>query len=499
MEGLNISSLDNYVNEDVSVIFTPNSSITKYQYTVYKDDSVIERALVNENKPTNILLDETGIYKLEIKTFDLYNNEQLIKSGDYKIDKKDPVIEFDETVINMQVGDILKPLEGIKAYDNIDGDLHAKVTTNINDLNLNEPGVKTLVYTVSDQAGNVANKSVPINVMESNANALFAIQLSIICFLAIIASLVVFYYHSMKLEKRLAKYSVEPLKDNSLALFDSYWEFYYKQVKKITCTLNKSSFFTKISKKYDEYVNVLNKNYESGMDFVSSKVLVSLIFVFIAIFSKTIQYELLSIYEICFPLIIGFFMPDIVYISKYRIHRSKVENDLLQAIIIMNNAFKSGRSITQAVALVTTELDGAIAEEFKKMYLEISFGLSIDVVFKRFSKRIKLEEVTYLTASLSILNKTGGNIIKVFSSIEKSLFDKKRLKLELASLTGSSKLIIYALFAVPILFVIFVSVINPGYFKVFYTTTLGSIILFVIIIMYIIYIFAIKKIMKVRM
>ena len=192
-------------------------------------------------------------------------------------------------------------------------------------------------------------------------------------------------------------------------------------------------------------------------------------------------------------------MPDIVYISKYKIHRNRVENDLLQAIIIMNNAFKSGRSITQAIALVTMELDGAISEEFKKMHLEISFGLSIDVVFKRFSERIKLEEVTYLTASLSILNKTGGNIIKVFSSIEKSLFDKKKLKLELASLTGSSKLIIYALFAVPILFVIFVSIINPGYFKVFYTTTLGGIVLGIIIIMYIIYIFVIQKIMKVRM
>ncbi len=46
------------------------------------------------------------------------------------------------------------------------------------------------------------------------------------------------------------------------------------------------------------------------------------------------------------------------------------------------------------------------------MHLELSFGLSVDVVFGRFAKRVELEEVSYLTASLSILNKTGGNIIK---------------------------------------------------------------------------------------
>ena len=95
-------------------------------------------------------------------------------------------------------------------------------------------------------------------------------------------------------------------------------------------------------------------------------------------------------------------------------YRNRLENDLLQAIIIMNNAFKSGRSISQAIELVTKELKGPIAEEFKKMSLELSFGLSIDVVFKRFGERVKIDEINYLTSSLSILNKTGGNIIKVF-------------------------------------------------------------------------------------
>ena len=141
----------------------------------------------------------------------------------------------------------------------------------------------------------------------------------------------------------------------------------------------------------------------------------------------------------------------------------------------MNNAFKSGRSITQAIELVSHELDGPIKEEFRKMYLEISFGLSIDVVFKRFAERIQLEEITYLTASLTILNKTGGNIIKVFSSIEKSLFNKKKLKLELNSLTGGSKIIVMALFLVPILFMVFVSFINPDYFVPLYTTKIGLI------------------------
>jgi len=222
-------------------------------------------------------------------------------------------------------------------------------------------------------------------------------------------------------------------------------------------------------------------------------------FLVIAVISKALQSEIIKTYEMVIPFIFGFFVLDIVYFSKYKIFRRRIENDLLQAIIIMNNAFKSGRSITQAIELVTTELDGPIAKEFKKMVNELNLGLSIDVVFNRFSERVNLEEVTYLTASLSILNKTGGNIIKVFTSIEKSMFNKRKLRLEMQALTGSSRLIVYVLFLVPIFFVILVSLINPSYFTPFFTNPIGIILLMFMVLYYIVYVILVNKIMKVRM
>lgn len=74
---------------------------------------------------------------------------------------------------------------------------------------------------------------------------------------------------------------------------------------------------------------------------------------------------MINIYETIIPLILVF-IPDIIYIFKFRRYRSRLENDFLQAITIMNNAFKSGRSILQAIELVTNELEGPIANEFQK-------------------------------------------------------------------------------------------------------------------------------------
>lgn len=486
-------------NQDVEVIYTPDTSIIKYEYQLIKDGEESAIISVANSEPTTILLTETGKYQIRVITTSENGSIQTLTSGLYIIDKQKPIINVGEKNLTMEMGSILEPLEGITVYDKQDGDLLKNVITNYEELDFTTPGVKVLTYTVSDKAGNTTSESIYINVVKSQERQLAIFQIGIILILGIAIILTMIYRKSMNLERRMGKFGIEPVKDNTVSLLDQFHDRYKKILLWLTKKMKKSVFLTKYGEKYDKYVGVMDNGYTTGLEFVANKVMVSLAVLLIAIFSKTIQYQVLDIYEICFPLILGFYVPDVIYRYTYVRYREQLENDLLQAIIIMNNAFKSGRSITQAIDLVAHELDGPIKEEFKKMSMELSFGLSVEDVFKRFSDRIQLEEVAYLTASLSILNKTGGNIIKVFSSIENSLFNKKKLKLELESLTGSSRIIMYVLFCVPILFIIFVSLLNPDYFAPFFATNLGWVIMAFIVMMYIAYILIVRKLMKVRM
>ena len=269
-------------------------------------------------------------------------------------------------------------------------------------------------------------------------------------------------------------------------------------ISKLNKILYKSEFLKKYSKKYTKYIRTNNQINKTSMDFISTKILCSILCIIIAIFAKTIKFKIFNSYDIYIPLVFGFFLPDFLYYYKYKTYRKKLENDLLQAIIIMNNAFKSGRSITQAITLVSNELEGPMAEEFKKMNLELSFGLGMDVVFNRLYERVKIDEVAYLTASLTILNQTGGNIVEVFKSIEKSLFNKKKLSLELKSLTSGSRMIVNVLMIVPVAFILLIWIINPLYFQPLLTTKLGLILCGIVFTYYILYIIVIRKLLKVK-
>lgn len=495
----NIPQLEKPTNENLTITFNPRYDVYYYKYRIIKDNIASDYTVINNNQPFSFFLDETGTYQLEVIVYDNYNTPTSLTSGKYVIDKEQPVIEVNQISLEMPLGNQFDVMGAIRAYDNVDGDLLARVTTNYDEINFTTLGSKELIYTVSDSAGNISTKTVYINVVPNYAINIFLIQIIMVIFVLFFIGLILRLKRSTELEKRLTYYSINPLVDDSISLFDSILNFYKKVIIKLNKYISKSAFIIRISKRYDKYVKVTNNVYSSGMDFISEKIVLVFFFLLFAVFSKSIRSEMLTIYEALIPIILGLTITDIINVYKYRFYRNKLENDLLQAITIMNNAFKSGRSILQAIHIVTEELDGPVANEFKKMYVEISFGLSIDTVFKRFSDRINLDEATYLTVALSILNKTGGNIIKVFSSIEKTLFNKKKLKLELKALTGSSRIIIGLLIILPVFFVSTIYLLNPNYFEPLYTTEIGVLLFVLMIIIYISYIFVIRKVIRVRM
>lgn len=499
MEELSLFETANISNEELTVIFTPNSSVSRYTYEIIKNGNSNGKYTITSGEPAEINLYETGDYEIIITKYDRYNRPTVVNSGIYKLDLDEPIILAKNSLTVEQLKDETYTLEelGISATDTHDGNID--VNCSFDKIDFNTLGLQTLTCTATDKAGNITTKDININVVSGGGLYLLFIQIGILSFLVAVMFVILNFRRSLKYEKLVNKYSLNPIYDNKKSFEEKILDKYKKINYSFSNKLSKSEFLKKYSKRYQKYLVLYNKVYENEMQFVATKILLGLVLIIIAMFSKMTKYQLLNMYEISIPFLFGFFLPDLIFFYKYLLHRNKLENDLLQSITIMNNAFKSGRSITQAVELVSKEIDGPMSVEFAKMAMELNFGLSVDVVFKRLSDRINIEEVSYLTASLSVLNKTGGNIVKVFTSIESNLFNKKRLKLELKSLTGSSKIIAYILYLVPFFFVLFISLISPTYFEPFYTTTIGIIMIVIMLIMYVTYIWCVQKIMKVRM
>lgn len=305
-------------------------------------------------------------------------------------------------------------------------------------------------------------------------------------------------YRGVQLEKRIAPFAIESINTYEPSLFDTVNKVFWIIIKKISNIIRKSAVLSKYAERYNKFVIYEDREKKEGLDYVSIKLFLSLIVFILYALSLAFQAVKLDFMLVLIVMIISFFVPDVFLNIVNARKRKIIEEDLLKAIIIMNNAFNSGKNIMQATGIVKDTLDGPIQDEFKKIYLDITYGLELDVVFNRFYERVKLEDAKYITTSLTLLNKTGGDIVKVFSLIEKSIFQKKNLKNELHSLTASSRFVFKLLAVLPFMFVLLIFMLNPSYFKPLISSSIGIIILILTLLLYILYIFIIRKVLEVK-
>ena len=319
-------------------------------------------------------------------------------------------------------------------------------------------------------------------------------QILVMIFVLIIIIFLIRQNIALRYERRIGKYSVEPVNSENTSVLEGLMLRYKKLVKRLRKYTNK--IFPKTCLKYEKYV-IYGEDMEAA-DFVTNKIIISFVLLFLEIIDSIFKWERISLLSVLIVLTFGFYILDIYLAYNRRKRKKSIENDMLRAIIIMNNAFKAGKSTIQTVEIASKELPEPINMEFKKMYRDMKYGLSTEIVFDRFAKRINIEEARYLSSSLTILNKTGGNIINVFSSIEKTLFDKKKLKEELKNSTASSNAVVKILLLVPFIFVAIIYFVSPGYFEPLFSSTIGYIILFIMALMFIAYAYLLQKIIKVR-
>ena len=300
-----------------------------------------------------------------------------------------------------------------------------------------------------------------------------------------------------KLNERLNKYTIIN-NSHRHSLFDIIKNGVTRFREKVSKILYKSNYFKKYSLKYEKFIDKNKDEITDPMDYVSIKFILSFVFVIILIISEVIQNDHITISKFIIAFTLGYFALDIFLLSKRKYVNRQMKNDLLKAITIMNNSFKSGRSIIQTIEIVSREIDGPLKEEFMLVYHDLEYGLELEEAFKRFNSRVDLKEMNYITTSLTILNKTGGNIIDVFSSIEKTVFNNQKLEDELRNLSASSKALYHILVFVPIVFILVIYLLDPTYFMPLFTNSLGIIIIFIIFIIYITYIVLVKKIIKIK-
>ena len=148
-------------------------------------------------------------------------------------------------------------------------------------------------------------------------NTIVLLQIIFTVVLFVIIILIFRQNVSLKKEKRIGYYSLEPIVDNSLSLSDKFIKKYLDFVKKQRKLIGKSKILRRKSKKYEKYIKYKHRETFEPIDFITNKLIISFNFLLLTIISQVFTIRVLSVYELIINYFIGYYLLDIYLYFDY--------------------------------------------------------------------------------------------------------------------------------------------------------------------------------------
>ena len=149
------------------------------------------------------------------------------------------------------------------------------------------------------------------------------------------------------------------------------------------------------------------------------------------------------------------------------------------ALQLISNGLKAGFSFEQALVSVRTDMVPPISIEFGRAINEMNYGMSLEDALTGVTTRMDSSDMKLLTSAVMIQRKTGGNLAYILDNLALTIRERVKLKNKIKALTAQGRMSGYVLGGVPIFLFFVISGINPEYMSVFYTTTVGMVIVVV--------------------
>jgi tight adherence protein B len=195
--------------------------------------------------------------------------------------------------------------------------------------------------------------------------------------------------------------------------------------------------------------------------------------------------------------IMGWKAPKPIVDIMYRRRVLKFVFQMVDALSLMSNGLKSGLSVVQSLGLVTTEMPNPIQQEFNLILSENKLGVPLEEAFTNLSRRIKSDDVEMFVTSINILKETGGNLAETFDTIVSTIRERIKVEGKIAAMTATGLyqgVVVMAI--VPLLGGVFYQT-DPAFMAPMFTTTLGWILILVIVLLEVFAFFLILKITKI--
>jgi tight adherence protein B len=125
-----------------------------------------------------------------------------------------------------------------------------------------------------------------------------------------------------------------------------------------------------------------------------------------------------------------------------------------------------------------------------------NIGLSIHDALDGLARRMPLEETAMMVRAIRVQSQTGGNLAKVLEHLAGTIKERRRVHRKMRSLTAEGRMTAWVISLLPVIVAVMIMAIEPGMRGSLLLTTVGHVVIAVVVVLEAIGVVVLRRIMR---
>jgi tight adherence protein B len=128
---------------------------------------------------------------------------------------------------------------------------------------------------------------------------------------------------------------------------------------------------------------------------------------------------------------------------------AKFEEQFPEAVDLMARALRAGHALPTALQMVSDEIPEPVGGEFRLLFDQQNFGMSLPEALKAFGSRIPLLDARFFVTAVLTQREMGGNLSEVLDKLSAVIRDRFKVKRQVRAVSAHGRITGAVLMALP--------------------------------------------------
>lgn len=156
----------------------------------------------------------------------------------------------------------------------------------------------------------------------------------------------------------------------------------------------------------------------------------------------------------------------------------KFDHALPDSIELMARALRAGHSMASAIEVVAEQSPEPLGSEFAVVFQQQKFGIPFRDAILQLGERVPSKDLHFLITAILVQKETGGDLTEILDRTTYVIRDRVRIQGEIKTYTAQGRLTGWILGSLPVVLLLVINVITPGYSTLLFHDPTGQALLY---------------------